>query len=121
GGENLFVFKTTPERERAAFVFAEYAASEAFQSEWAVGTGYLPVNLNVRKTDQYQTFVQQQPSLSVFLDQMAVARSRPMFPGYAAVSDNLGRALESTLLGKSTPKAALQKAQHRIDAIFAAS
>lgn len=121
GGENLFVFKTTPERERAAFVFAEYAVSEAFQSEWALGTGYLPVNLNVRKTDQYQTFVQQQPSLSVFLDQMAVARSRPMFPRYTAVSDNLGRALESTLLGKSTPKAALEEAQHRIDTIFRAA
>lgn len=119
GGENLFVFKTTPERERAAFSFAEYAASEAFQSEWALGTGYLPVNLKSRKTPEYRTFIQAQPSLNVFLDQMASARSRPIFPGYARVSDNLGRALEATLLGRD-PEAALQEAQSRINLIFAA-
>jgi multiple sugar transport system substrate-binding protein len=117
GGENLFVFKTTPEREKAAFTFAEYAASEAFQSEWALGTGYLPVNLKSRETPGYKAFIQQQPSLKIFLDQMANARSRPIFPGYTRVSDNLGRALEATLLGRD-PEVALQEAQSRINLIF---
>jgi multiple sugar transport system substrate-binding protein len=117
GGENLFVFKTDPERERAAFTFAEYAASEGFQAEWALNTGYLPVNLKARQTLAYREFIQSQPSLSVFLAQMATARARPIFPGYPRVSDQLGRALESTLLGQQTPAAALQEAQSRIDLI----
>lgn len=120
GGENLFVFKTTPERERAAFTFAEYAASEESQSEWALGTGYLPVNLKSRKTPEYKAFVQKQPSLSVFLEQMENARSRPIFPGYTRVSDNLGRALEATLLGHA-PERSLRDAQSRIDLIFDAA
>jgi multiple sugar transport system substrate-binding protein len=119
GGENLFILKTTPERERAAFTFAEYAASEEFQTAWALGTGYLPVNLKSRKTPEYKAFMQKQPSLKVFLDQMAVAQSRPIFPGYQRVSDALGRALESTLLGDRKPAAALEAAQSRIDLIFA--
>jgi multiple sugar transport system substrate-binding protein len=119
GGENLFVLKTAPERERAAFTFAEYAASESFQTEWALGTGYLPVNLKSREAPEYKAFIQKQPSLKVFLDQMSVAQSRPIFPGYQRVSDALGRALESTLLGDRKPEAALQEAQSRIDLIFA--
>jgi multiple sugar transport system substrate-binding protein len=119
GGENLFVLKTTPERERAAFTFAEYVASENFQTEWALGTGYLPVNLKSREALEYKAFVQKQPSLKVFLDQMSVAQSRPIFPGYQRVSDALGRALEATLLGDRKPEAALQEAQSRIDLIFA--
>jgi multiple sugar transport system substrate-binding protein len=119
GGENLFVLKTTPEREQAAFTFAEYAASEGFQTEWALGTGYLPVNLKSREAPEYKAFIQKQPSLKVFLDQMAVAQSRPIFPGYQRVSDALGRALEATLLGDRKPEAALQEAQSRIDLIFA--
>lgn len=119
GGENLFVLKTNPERERAAFAFAEYAASERFQSEWALGTGYLPVNLKSRETPEYKAFIQKQPSLNVFLEQMANARSRPIFPGYTRVSENLGRALEATLLGRA-PEVALEEAQARIDLIFAA-
>jgi multiple sugar transport system substrate-binding protein len=119
GGENLFVLKTTPERERAAFNFAEYAASEGFQAEWALGTGYLPVNLKSRQTPEYRAFIQKQPSLNMFLAQMANARSRPIFPGYTRVSENLGRALEATLLGRA-PEVALEEAQSRIDLIFAA-
>jgi multiple sugar transport system substrate-binding protein len=118
GGENLFVLKTTPERERAAFAFAEYAASEGFQTEWALGTGYLPINVKSREAPKYRAFVQKQPSLKVFLDQMAVARSRPIFPGYQRVSDALGRALEETLLSDRSPDVALKEAQSRIDLIF---
>jgi multiple sugar transport system substrate-binding protein len=118
GGENLFIFKTMPERERAAFTFAEYVASEAFQSEWALGTGYLPINLKSRQTSEYKEFIQKQPSLNVFLEQMENARSRPLFPGYTRVSESLGRALEATLLG-SPPEIALKDAQSRIDLIFA--
>lgn len=119
GGENLFVLKTSPERERAAFAFAEYAASERFQSDWALNTGYLPVNIKARQTPAYRGFIQAQPSLDVFLAQMATARARPIFPCYPKVSEQLGRALESALLGQTTPTMALQEAQSRINLIVA--
>jgi multiple sugar transport system substrate-binding protein len=117
GGENLFVLQTNPEREQAALVFAEYVLSQEFQTTWALKTGYLPVNLLARQSEAYQQFVAQQPSLEVFLEQMAVARSRPLFAGYNRVSENLGRALESVLLQKSSPEEALKQAQARLEAI----
>ncbi len=120
GGENLFIFKTNPERERAAFSFAEYVLSEAFQTQWALQTGYLPVNQSSRQSSEYRQFRQEQPTLEVFLDQMKVARSRPIFAGYARVSENLGRALESTLLQHKSPKEALQASQKRLDLVFSA-
>jgi len=118
GGENLFVFKTNPERERAALTFAEYVLSEGFQTRWALQTGYLPVNLKSRQSPAYQKFIVEQPAVAVFLKQMAVARSRPIFPGYARVSESLGRALEATLLGQSTPAEALEASQRRLELIF---
>jgi multiple sugar transport system substrate-binding protein len=118
GGENLFVMKTTPAREAAAFEFAKYALSEAFQTEWALGTGYLPVNRLSRQSTAYQAFLKEQPSLAVFLDQMAVARARPIFTGYNRVSEALGRALESVLLGQQTPTQALEQAQARLRLIY---
>lgn len=86
----------------------DYVLSEEFQTEWALGTGYLPVNERVRTNDRYQAFVAQQPALRVFLDQMATAKARPNFRGYARFSQILGQAIESVLLGKLTPKAALK-------------
>jgi multiple sugar transport system substrate-binding protein len=118
GGESLFLFKTTPEQEKAAFKFIEYVLSEEFQTEWAIGTGYLPVNLKSRQSAKYQEFVKEQPAVKVFLDQAKYGRSRPIFSGYNRVSENLGRALESVMLGKSSPQEALNASQQRLDVIF---
>jgi multiple sugar transport system substrate-binding protein len=115
GGENLFVMKTTPDRERAALVFMEFVLSQSFQTEWAIGTGYLPVNLASRQSADYQAFQAKQPAVKVFLEQAQFGRSRPIFPGYNRISENLGRAIEATLLGRDSPSQALQASQRRLD------
>ncbi|NJL00800.1 MAG: ABC transporter substrate-binding protein [Spirulinaceae cyanobacterium SM2_1_0] len=117
GGESLFVMQTTPEREQAALEFLAYALSEEFQTRWALGTGYLPVNLAARASQTYQDYVAQQPVLRVFLDQMAAGRSRPILPGYARLSDSLGRAIEAVLLGDD-PEVALARSQQRLELIW---
>lgn len=118
GGENLFIFKSTPAREQAALKFAEFVVSEQFQTEWAIGTGYLPVNLKARQSAKYQEFIRKQPAVKVFLEQAQYGFARPIFPGYSRVSDSLGRALEAVLLGKSSPQDALKAAQERLNLIF---
>jgi len=118
GGENLFFFHTDPTREQAAQIFGEYVLSDAFQTEWAIATGYLPVNLRSRHSQDYQTFIAQQPAVRVFLDQATYGRSRPIVPGYTRISDALGRAIESVLLNQSTPAAAIDAAQRRLDRVF---
>lgn len=115
GGEHLFVFKTTPKREQAALEFLEYVLSEEFQAQWALDTGYLPINQQVQASKQYQAFLQDNPVLEVFLTQMQWARSRPIIPGYADLSENLGRAIEASLLGKQSPQAALEASQRRLE------
>jgi multiple sugar transport system substrate-binding protein len=118
GGENLFLFKTAPEREKAAFKFAEYALSEGFQTELALGTGYLPINIKSRQNPKYLEFAKKQPAVNVFLEQAKFGRSRPIFPGYNRVSENIGRAVEAVLLGKASPTEALKQSQQRLDLIF---
>ncbi|MEG5042397.1 MULTISPECIES: ABC transporter substrate-binding protein [unclassified Microcoleus] len=113
GGENLFLMKTSPERERAALVFLEYVIGEEFQTAWALGTGYLPINLKSRQSQAYQSFVEKNPVLRVFLEQMNSARARPIISGYSRLSENLGRAIEATLLGRN-PQDALKESQERL-------
>jgi multiple sugar transport system substrate-binding protein len=118
GGENLFIFKTTPEEELASQVFAEYVISEAFQTEWAMETGYLPVNVRSRESNRYQTYISQNPEVAVFLNQLSYGRSRPVLPGYNRLSNSLGRAIESVLLGQDPPETALKAAQNRLDLVL---
>ena len=118
GGENLFVFKTTPERQQASLRFLEYVLSEEFQTSWALATGYLPVNIKSQQGKEYQDFVDRNPVIKVFLEQMHWAKSRPIIPEYTRVSENLGRAIEASLLGKQTPKDALERSQKRLELVF---
>ena len=118
GGENLFVFKTTPEREQASLRFLEYVLSEEFQTAWALETGYLPVNIKSQQSEAYQNFVTENPTVKIFLEQMHYARSRPIIAQYNRLSENLGRAIEASLLEKQTPEEALKRSQQRLELIF---
>ncbi|MGK7952235.1 MAG: ABC transporter substrate-binding protein [Xenococcaceae cyanobacterium] len=119
GGENLFVFKTDPQREQAALKFLEYVLSEEFQTTWSLQTGYLPINLKSQQSSEYREFIQQNPVIDIFLEQMQWAKSRPIIPKYTRLSENLGRAIEASLLGNKTPEEALTESQKRLDLIFA--
>ncbi|XGV96499.1 MAG: extracellular solute-binding protein [Leptolyngbya sp. BL-A-14] len=118
GGENLFILKTTPEREQAARIFAEYVLSERFQMQWAVETGYLPTNLKARESKAYQAYRAKQSAVDVFLSQAPYGRSRPISSRYNRISEQLGRAIEAVLLGRSTPSDALMAAQKRLDLVL---
>ncbi len=114
----MFVMKTNPTREEAALKFLEYVLSAEFQTEWSLGTGFLPINIKAVESPAYQQYLHQKPWLKTFVDQMSVAQSRPIMNGYSRLSDSLGRAIESTLLGKSAPETALKEAQKRLDLIW---
>lgn len=117
GTGNFYLMKTTPEKKKAALQFLEYVLSEEFQTEWAIGTGFLPVNLKTAQSTAYQQYINQRPWMKVFLEQMGVARARPTLAGYNRLSESLGRAIEASLMGES-PQAALKKAQERLDLIW---
>lgn len=117
GGESLFVFQSSPEKEIAAYEFLEYVLGEEFQTQWALGTGYLPINVKAQQSETYQKFVQENPVLKVFLQQMEWARSRPVIPEYSRLSENFGRAIEATLLGASA-QSALAESQRRLELVF---
>ncbi|BAQ65302.1 ABC transporter substrate-binding protein [Geminocystis sp. NIES-3709] len=115
GGENLYVFKTNSQREEASLKFLEFILGQEFQTEWALKTGYLPINIKAQQSPEYQKFVTENPVIKVFLEQMKVAKSRPIIEDYPAISENLGRAIESSLLQQKNPKQALEESQKRLD------
>jgi len=114
GGENLFMFKTNPQRQGLAWRFMEYVLSEEFQTEWATGTGYLPVNLNAQRHPAYQEYLNRNPLMAIFLRQMSTAKSRPIVYAYPRLSERLGRAIEAALLGRQSPAVALRNAQAKL-------
>lgn len=115
GGESLYVFKTNPQKEEASLRFLEFILGEKFQTQWALKTGYLPINIKAQQSADYQNFVKENPVINVFLEQMKFAKSRPILTDYPAISENLGRSIESSLLQQKTPRQALEEYQKKLE------
>lgn len=110
GGENLFIFKSNPEKEKAAWEFAKFIMSNDFQVDWAIKTGYLPVNKTALNDSKFKDYLAKNPNYKTFVDQMDYGKARPSIPAYNAISAALGKELEQALYGKKQPDAALNDA-----------
>lgn len=118
GGESLFLFKSDRRRERAAWEFMKFVMSPDFQVDWAINTGYLPVSRSASASDRYREFLERNPFIRAYNDQMAVGRTRPSIPQYPAVSQILGRYLEKALYNQMPSKDALDRAAAEVDRLL---
>jgi multiple sugar transport system substrate-binding protein len=110
GGESLFLFKSNPRKERAAWEFMKFIMSADFQTEWAINTGYLPVSKSAAQSAQFQDFLQANPFMMAYNEQMPTGKTRPSIASYPALSATLGKYLEAALYDKYSSQEALDKA-----------
>jgi ABC-type glycerol-3-phosphate transport system substrate-binding protein len=80
---------------------------------WSTQTGYLPLRRSVTESEEYQAYLAAEPRAGVILDQMGVAQARPNIPAYAAVSREVGLAVEEALFAATDPATALATAADR--------
>jgi multiple sugar transport system substrate-binding protein len=110
GGENLYLFKTNPEQEKAAWVLCKFIASPDFQVDWAMATGYLPISKKAAEDPKYKRFLETNGFIKVFSDQMQYAKARPGLPAYQKVSDAFSKAADLVFYQKMSTKEALDQA-----------
>ncbi|MFW6134333.1 MAG: ABC transporter substrate-binding protein [Elusimicrobiota bacterium] len=114
GGENLYIFKSNAQKEEASWRFASFIMSEDFQVDWAIQTGYLPVNKRAAQSKKYQEFLNNNPFIRTFVQSMDFGRSRPPVKEYSRISDRIGKAIEKALYQKKTAEKALKEAAEQV-------
>ena len=110
GGEHIALLSDSPKKAKAAWEFVKYLVSPEFQVDWSIKTGYIPISSQAIESKEYQDFLQKNPFMSTFANQMKVGRARPAIAKYTRYSSILGRALEKALYKKTTPPKALDQA-----------
>jgi ABC-type glycerol-3-phosphate transport system substrate-binding protein len=112
GGANLAILAgcTHPQE---AWQFIRWMSSAPINLRWSMQTGYLPLRRSVTESEAYQVFLRSEPRAATILEQMEVARTRPNIPAYAAVSRELGLAIENALFSSTAPAQALSDAADR--------
>lgn len=119
GGEHLVVFKTTPEKQQAAWDFVNWLTSTETQVEWDIQTGFMPVRDSVAKSDKYQQWLKStEPRLKPFVDNQRYAHARPPITKYPEVSDAFSKELEKALHGTVSVDDALKNAEAAVNGIL---
>jgi len=111
-GANIAVFKTTPEKEAAAWEFVKWFTERDQTVRWAVKSAYMPVRKSAAQSREMQEAWKTDPLGKICFDLTRYARPEPNIRGWQDVRTILEDALEAVVSGKKTPKQALDEAAH---------
>ena len=120
-GTDLIVFKDIDAaKQKLALEFLDFVSSAKAQALFSAATGYVPVNLKAQDEPALQDKLMDNPDFKVVIEQGNYAVFEPAIPEWEQIRfDILGQAITSAVLGKATPKAALDKAQKQVDDLLA--
>jgi len=121
GPDNWVVFNNGNSQVSAAERFLLWLTAPAQVKTWALQTGNLPIRASVAGMSGFgQQMDAMQPGMSTFIDNLSnVKQSRPQISTYPQVSQIIGTMVDSVLLGKATPQAALAAAASQVNSALA--
>ena len=112
GPDMWCVFDNGGGKKEAALEFLQWlTAAEQVQKE-DLATGHLPIRLSVADDEAFVgQMAEALPGVDVFAENLQnVEQARPVLDAYPQISEAMGTAIVSAMLGESEPKAALDKA-----------
>jgi len=110
-GTNVsFILATGQERQDGAWRFLSWWLQPEIQAEWDIATGFLPTNQLTTEDPAYVEYLDADPDLKIFVDQLEYARTRPSIAEYSEVSAALSAEIEKAMLGQQTAEQAIATA-----------
>jgi multiple sugar transport system substrate-binding protein len=121
GPDNWVVFDNGDKRKQAAVDFVKWLTAPQQVKTFSLGTGDLPTRTSVGQDQAVVTKMDEQlPGVGVFVQNLSnVKKARPTVEQYPAISEALGQAIVSVMLGKDQPADALNSAAQAADAALA--
>jgi multiple sugar transport system substrate-binding protein len=112
GPDMWSVFDNSGGREQAALEFLNWLTAPEQVKKEALATGHLPIRLSVAEDPAFlEEFGAAFPGVDVFAENLTnVVQARPVLAAYPAISEAMGLAIVSAMLGESEPQAALDEA-----------
>ncbi|WP_281889809.1 ABC transporter substrate-binding protein [Paenibacillus sp. YYML68] len=111
-GGNQVIFKSTPEKELAAWVFMKYFGQPKAQSIYAAKTGYFPATISSQDTELLKKNYADNPQKKqAFLEVFPHAQIDVSTAARRPIEDAVSAGLEAIISGKMPVADAMKKAQ----------
>jgi multiple sugar transport system substrate-binding protein len=119
GGENLFILRSDPARERAAWAFARHLVHPETQQALVEKGKSLPVLRSLLETEWFHDRLAEHDAYRVFFDALKHGRTRPAVPQYFSISQIVGEHLQAALRQEMPPDDALHAADEQVRRLLA--
>ncbi len=82
-GANAILFKSTPEKQLASWLFLKYFTSKDVTAYWSTQSGYLPVRKSAAESDFYKKFFAEKPVNRAAFDVAQYGKGEPQPAGWS--------------------------------------
>ena len=120
GPDAWVVLDNGQERVDAAWKLAKFLTSPDQVLADSLATGHLPTRTSVGNMPGFSAFATSFPGIDLFAQNLVnVKKARPPIPTYPQISQAIGNAVTSVVLGKAEPQQALDDAAQQADTFLA--
>jgi sn-glycerol 3-phosphate transport system substrate-binding protein len=110
GGASILVFKSTPEKQKAAWEFTQWMTNGENTVDLFVQLGYLPLRKSVTDNVALKDYIKTSPNAQALVDATKYASAIPLFNELGNNDEQLRKAVEKIELGTASAKDALDAA-----------
>ncbi len=121
GGGNFYVFKdSTDAQKKASLDFIKWITAPEQAAKWTIATGYVAPRPDAWETPAMKAYTKDFPPALVARDQLEFATAELSTYQNQRITTIFNDGLESAIIGKATPEAAMKDAQRKADRILRA-
>jgi len=110
GTDVAILAKATPEQQQAAWKYIKFVTGTNGTTRWFIKTFYMPVRRSARDSTLARVYLQQNPEHRAGIESLGFAKTEPSYAEWQEIRGMVQAAVEEALLGKKTPKQALDDA-----------
>ncbi|MDO8548717.1 MAG: ABC transporter substrate-binding protein [Ignavibacteria bacterium] len=109
-GEHLAIFKQS-QHPGEAWKFIKWILRPDVQAKFSEESGYLPVRRSVLELPKYKKFLERDPAMKSFVDQIEISHARAPIDFFRVeINQNIAEAIEKVIIGNADVKSALDEA-----------
>lgn len=118
-GPSWTVFKSTPEKQLASWLFLKWFTEKDQTAKWSVLTGYFPMRKSAAESDGVKKQMESLPVYKKAFDFLPYAKSEPNVAAWEAIRAVMADAVTGVATGKLTPQQALDDAHKKANEALA--
>jgi len=119
-GNNLVIFAKAPsDNQRAAWLFMKWLTDTDQTVAWSLASGYMPLRVSAQNAPDFKAAAQKDDRVLVAINALKDGHGIPGSPDWQKIQPVLGDMVTSALLGKASPKDAVNAAEKKVNDILA--